>query len=51
MLAQENGIPRFMQPYLTQMKAMYPVPMQDTMIGGVHVYDFHGEDQNPRTAY
>ncbi len=42
-LAQENGVPRFMQPYLTQMKAMYPVPMQDTKIGSVHVYDFHGE--------
>ena len=42
-LKAENGIPHFMQPYLAQQKAMYPVPMQDTKIGGVHVYDFHGE--------
>jgi epsilon-lactone hydrolase len=37
---QENGIPRYMQPYLDQARAMYPVDQKDTNIAGVHVYVF-----------
>ncbi len=36
----EKGIPRFMQPYLTQQEAMFPVEQQDTKIDGVHVVIF-----------
>ena len=49
-LKADNGIPHFMQPYLARMKVMYPVPMQETQIGGVHVYDFHGERTMPRES-
>ncbi len=33
----EKGIPRFMQPYLERDKSLYPVTVQDTQVGGVHV--------------
>ena len=36
----EKGIPRFMLPYLTKQKAMFPVEQQDTKIAGVHVVVF-----------
>jgi acetyl esterase/lipase len=36
----EKGIPRFMKPYLERQKALYPVKLEDTSIGGVHVYVF-----------
>jgi len=37
---QENGIPRYMLPYLEQQRSMFPVDQQDTNIAGVHVYVF-----------
>ena len=37
---QENGIPRYMLPYLEKQKEMFPVDQEDTNIAGVHVYVF-----------
>lgn len=33
-----KGIPRFMVPYLERDKVLFPVTVEDTTIGGVHVY-------------
>src|SRR5437879_3522400 len=38
MVAQENGIPRFMKGYIERQSALYPVDRIDTKIGGVHTY-------------
>ncbi|MGA7155852.1 MAG: alpha/beta hydrolase fold domain-containing protein [Acidobacteriaceae bacterium] len=35
-----KGIPRFMVPYLERDKVLFPVTVQDTKIGGVHVLVF-----------
>lgn len=34
----EKGVPRFMRPYVERQKALFPVRMEDTSIGGVHVF-------------
>jgi acetyl esterase/lipase len=34
----EKGIPRFMAPYFERQKAIFPVTMEDTKVGGVHAY-------------
>jgi acetyl esterase/lipase len=44
MAVQDNGIPRYMKPYLEQQEAMFPVHMNDTSIAGVHVYEFTPKD-------
>jgi acetyl esterase/lipase len=38
MLAQENGVPRFMRGYLERQKALYAVDRADTRIANVHAY-------------
>jgi acetyl esterase/lipase len=38
MLAQDNGVPRFMKGYLERQKVLYPVDLDDTKIAGVHAY-------------
>jgi hypothetical protein len=38
MLAQDNGVPRFMKGYLERQKVLYPVDREDTKIAGVHAY-------------
>ena len=38
MLAQDNGVPRFMKGYLERQKVLYPVDRDDTKIAGVHAY-------------
>jgi epsilon-lactone hydrolase len=35
---QENGIPRYMVPYLERQRVLYPSDREDTKIAGVHVY-------------
>ena len=35
---QENGIPRYMVPYLNRQREIYPVNREDTKIAGVHAY-------------
>ncbi len=37
-LAQDNGVPRFMKGYLERQKVLYPVNRDDTNIAGVHAY-------------
>ncbi len=37
-LAQDNGVPRFMKGYLERQKVLYPVDRDDTKIAGVHAY-------------
>ncbi len=48
----EKGIPRFMKPYLERMRSLYPVTVQDTQVGGVHVfvYEPRVDGKEPRTA-
>jgi epsilon-lactone hydrolase len=36
----DNGIPAALRPYLRQQRSMFPVDLEDTRIGGVHVYVF-----------
>lgn len=36
--AQQNGIPRYMVPYLERQRVLYPSEREDTTIAGVHVY-------------
>jgi epsilon-lactone hydrolase len=38
MLAQDNGVPRFMKGYLERQKVLYPVNRADIKIAGVHAY-------------
>ena len=38
MLAQDNGVPRFMKGYLERQRVLYPVAREDTRIAGVHAY-------------
>ena len=38
LLVQDQGVPRFMKPYLERQKAIYAVDREDQKIGGVHVY-------------
>ncbi|WP_396595666.1 alpha/beta hydrolase [Brevundimonas sp. R86498] len=40
LLAQENGVPIFMKPYLARQKALFAHERVDTTIGGVPVYDY-----------
>lgn len=44
MVAQENGIPRFMKGYLDRQKTLYPVERIDTKIAGVHAYVYTPKD-------
>ena len=37
-VAQVDGVPRFMKPYIERQRALYPVDRQDTKIAGVHTY-------------
>ncbi|MGB6942482.1 MAG: alpha/beta hydrolase, partial [Bryobacteraceae bacterium] len=37
-LAQDNGVPRFMKGYLERQKVLYPVEREETKIAGVHAY-------------
>ena len=37
-LAQDNGVPRFMKGYLERQKVLYPVDREETKIAGVHAY-------------
>ena len=39
-LKQDDGVPRFMKPYLTRDQELFPVDRKDEKIGGVHVYDY-----------
>lgn len=34
----EKGVPRFMRTYVERQKVLFPVRMEDTSIGGVHVF-------------
>ena len=38
LLAQDNGVPRFMKGYLERQKVLYAVDRDDTKIAGVHAY-------------
>ena len=38
MVAQENGVPRFMKGYIERQKVLHPVEREDTKIAGVHAY-------------
>ncbi|MFL6414549.1 MAG: alpha/beta hydrolase fold domain-containing protein [Bryobacteraceae bacterium] len=38
MVKQDNGVPRFMKPYLERQKVLYPVDREDKKIAGVHTY-------------
>ncbi|GAW41119.1 Monoterpene epsilon-lactone hydrolase [Brevundimonas sp. SH203] len=40
LLAQKDGVPIFMQPYLDRQNAQFAYDRADTRIGGVHVYDY-----------
>jgi monoterpene epsilon-lactone hydrolase len=40
----EKGIPRFMMPYLERQKALFPLTVDDTRIGSVHVFVFTPKD-------
>lgn len=40
LLAQKDGVPIFMQPYLDRQNAQFAYERADTRIGGVHVYDY-----------
>jgi len=40
LLAQKDGVPIFMEPYLARQRALFPHERTDTKIGGVHVYDY-----------
>jgi acetyl esterase/lipase len=40
LLAQKDGVPVFMEPYLARQRALFPHDRTDTKIGGVHVYDY-----------
>lgn len=38
LLVQEQGVPRFLRPYLERQKAIFAVDQDDRKLGGVHVY-------------
>jgi epsilon-lactone hydrolase len=38
LVAQDNGIPRFLKGYLERQRTLYPVDRSDTKIAGVHAY-------------
>nr|WP_295238861.1 alpha/beta hydrolase fold domain-containing protein [uncultured Brevundimonas sp.] len=40
LLAQKDGVPIFMQPYLERQNALFAYDRTDSRIGGVHVYDY-----------
>lgn len=40
LLAQKDGVPIFMQPYLERQNALFAYERADSRIGGVHVYDY-----------
>ena len=40
MLAQKDGIPVLLAPYLDRQHALFPVEKRDTTIGGVHAWDY-----------
>lgn len=40
LLAQKDGVPIFMQPYLDRQNALFDYQRTDTHLGGVHVYDY-----------
>lgn len=40
LLAQKNGVPVFMEPYLARQRILFPHDKTDTKLGGVHVYDY-----------
>jgi acetyl esterase/lipase len=37
-LVQDQGVPRFMKPYIERLHTLYPVDRQDTSVAGVHTY-------------
>ncbi len=39
-LADDNGVPVFLQGYLRRQRELYPHERKDTTIAGVHVYDY-----------
>lgn len=41
---QDNGIPRFMKPFIERDNALFAVEMQDHQIAGVHVYEYTPKD-------
>ncbi|CAL1692151.1 Acetyl esterase [Brevundimonas subvibrioides] len=40
LLAQDNGVPIFMKPYLARQMELFPHERTDTTIAGVHAYDY-----------
>lgn len=40
LLAQDNGVPIFMKPYLARQMELFPHQRADTTIAGVHAYDY-----------
>lgn len=38
LVAQIDGVPRFMRGYIERQKTLYPVAREDTQIAGVHAY-------------
>jgi epsilon-lactone hydrolase len=38
LVAQDNGVPRFLKAYLERQRALYPVDRSETKIAGVHAY-------------
>jgi epsilon-lactone hydrolase len=38
LVAQDNGVPRFLKGYLERQRTLYPVDRSDTEIAGVHAY-------------
>jgi acetyl esterase/lipase len=43
-LKQDEGVPRFMKPYLERQKVLFAVDRDDRKIGGVHVYVYAPKD-------
>jgi len=39
-LKQDEGIPRFMKPYIARDHQLFSVDLKDKKVGGVHVYDY-----------
>ena len=38
MSVEEDGVPRFMQPYILRSRELYPTIREETNVGGVHAY-------------
>jgi len=41
---QDNGVPRFMKPYLERQRILYPLNREEQKIAGVHVYTYTPKD-------